>query len=91
MSYVEIIDGLFWMTIAIVAWLILRAFTLKAFFTPEEGEERVDAVACPICGGRNLKWDLSRESYARGSIFNQRVCGDCGYVGVIVEEDGNST
>jgi len=44
------------------------------------------ARICPKCKCKNLKKDFSIESFARGSVFNDYVCNECGYSGQFFPE-----
>ncbi|MBN2368453.1 hypothetical protein JXC34_05535 [Candidatus Woesearchaeota archaeon] len=41
---------------------------------------------CPKCKSKDISPDLSAQSYARGSIFNQFKCNACGYTGEFFPE-----
>ncbi|MBD3261614.1 MAG: hypothetical protein GF334_08040 [Candidatus Altiarchaeales archaeon] len=48
-------------------------------------EEKAFTV-CPKCLGRDVSWDLSKESYAGGRIFNQKICNNCGFTSLLFPE-----
>lgn len=41
---------------------------------------------CPKCKSSNICPDLSADSFARGSVFNQYKCNECGYGGIFFPE-----
>ncbi|MCK4521187.1 MAG: hypothetical protein KAU20_01345 [Nanoarchaeota archaeon] len=41
---------------------------------------------CPKCKSTDISPDLSVQSYAQGSFFNQYKCNDCGYNGQFFPE-----
>ncbi len=45
---------------------------------------------CPKCKSKNISADLSASSFAKGSVFNQFKCNNCGYIGIFYPEVKNS-
>ncbi len=41
---------------------------------------------CPKCKSKDVSADLSAQSYAQGSFFNQYKCNKCGHTGQFFPE-----
>lgn len=62
--------------VGIVFVLILKSYKMPKKFV------RI----CPKCKSMDLSIDLSVQSYARGSFFNQFKCNKCGYSEIFFPE-----
>lgn len=48
--------------------------------------EEIKFLFCPNCLSRNVGWNLSKESYAGGRIFNEKTCKYCGFKSLLFPE-----
>lgn len=62
--------------------VITKHFYLSAFYMcVEKDKEEREMLYCPRCGSPNVEWLLPQ-------IWSKWVCRDCGYIGVLILEDG---
>ena len=47
----------------------------------KEDDVGKEMLYCPVCGSPNVEWLLPQ-------IWSKWVCRDCGYMGVLIIEDG---
>ena len=88
----ELIDGLFWLTVMGLGFAALDRLYLKRFFTPEEGEDKRRLI-CPRCASTELS-GLKYDWYwlkRFGPIMGVYKCLQCGYEGLPVTEEGDAT
>ncbi len=68
---------------------LAKPFYCPAFYMgvekDKEGEEKNETeremLYCPVCGSPNVEWLLPQ-------MWSKWVCKDCGYIGVLILEDG---